>query len=120
MLKFEPLFNNILVKPAAEQEKDGSIFIPEISREKPREGTVIAAGPGHYQEGAFIPSCLKEGDQVLFSKFAGTDVVINGEDCKIMAETEVLGKIVREPVVLKGVRLVPTEGRMFEMSAVTD
>lgn len=94
--KFEPLFNRLLVKRAEETKEKGGIYFPEISREKPQEGTVIAAGEGSYQDGAFIATTVKAGDRILFSKFAGTDIIIDGEEFMIIQEQEVLGRIVRE------------------------
>lgn len=82
-----PLHDRVLVKPAAAEEKTASgIIIPDTAKEKPQRGTVIAAGPGKKDE----PTTVKTGDTVLYSKYAGTEISIEGEDFLIMRESDLL------------------------------
>ena len=95
--KLTPLHDRILVKRIEEAESvRGGIIIPDSAKEKPQEGEVIAVGKGKSNdEGKVFPLEVKEGDRVLFGKYAGTEIKIDGEDFVIMREEEVLG-------VLKG------------------
>jgi chaperonin GroES len=82
-----PLHDRVLVKPAAAEEKTASgIIIPDTAKEKPQRGTIIAAGPGKKDE----PTTVKTGDTVLYSKYAGTEISIEGEDYLIMRESDLL------------------------------
>ncbi len=82
-----PLHDRVLVKPAAAEEKTASgIIIPDTAKEKPQRGTIIAAGPGKKDE----PTTVKTGDTVLYSKYAGTEISIEGEDFLIMRESDLL------------------------------
>jgi chaperonin GroES len=82
-----PLHDRVLVKPAAAEEKTASgIIIPDTAKEKPQRGIIIAAGPGKKDE----PTTVKTGDTVLYSKYAGTEVSIEGEDYLIMRESDLL------------------------------
>ena len=82
-----PLHDRVLVKPAAAEEKTASgIIIPDTAKEKPQRGIIIAAGPGKMDE----PTTVKTGDTVLYSKYAGTEVSIEGEDYLIMRESDLL------------------------------
>jgi chaperonin GroES len=82
-----PLHDRVIVKPAAAEEKTaGGIIIPDTAKEKPQRGTVIAAGPGKKDE----PVTVKEGDTVLYGKYAGTEISIEGEDFLIMRESDIL------------------------------
>jgi chaperonin GroES len=94
-MKFKPLFNNILVERIDEDNKTkGGIIIPDTAKEKPSRGRVLAAGPGAVLEnGTKQPMTLKAGDIVLFSKWGGTEIKLDGEDHIIMKETDVLGTI---------------------------
>ena len=95
-MKIRPLNDRILVQRVEEEEKTaGGIIIPDNAKEKPVEGTIIAVGPGKLNdEGEPIALQVKQGDTVLFSKYGGTDVRIDGEDYLIMREDDVLGVIV--------------------------
>ena len=95
-MKIRPLNDRILVQRVEEEEKTaGGIIIPDNAKEKPVEGTIIAVGPGKFNDaGEPIALQVKEGDTVLFSKYGGTDVRIDGEDYLIMREDDVLGVIV--------------------------
>jgi chaperonin GroES len=88
-----PLHDRVLVKRLAEgDEKHGSIIIPDTAKEKPQEGKVIAVGTGKVTEdGKRIPLDVKAGDRILFGKYSGSEVKINGEEYLIMKEEDVLG-----------------------------
>jgi len=94
--KLTPLHDRILVKRIEEQESvRGGIIIPDTAKEKPQEGEVIAVGKGKINEdGKVFPLDVKHGDRILFGKYAGTEVKIDGEEFLIMKEDEVLGIIV--------------------------
>ena len=86
-LNVKPLGDRILVEPVEEKEvKKGGIIIPDTAKEKPQRGTVIAAGPGKKDE----PVTVKEGDTVLYGKYAGTEISIEGTDYLIMRESDIL------------------------------
>jgi chaperonin GroES len=95
LMQVRPLHDRILVKRLEEEEKTkGGIIIPDTAKEKPSEGRVIAVGDGRIKEdGTKIPMELKKGDRILFSKYAGTEVKIDGEDHLIMREDDVLAVI---------------------------
>ena len=94
-MNIRPLHDRVVVKRIEQQEqKVGSLFVPDSAKEKPQEGEVIAAGPGARDEsGKLIPLELKAGDRVLFGKWSGTEVKIDGEDLLIMKESDVMGVI---------------------------
>ena len=94
-MKFRPLQDRVLLRRLDEESKTaGGIIIPDTAKEKPMEGEVIAAGPGtRSDDGTLHPLDLKVGDHVLFGKWAGTEVKIDGEDLVIMKESDVLGVI---------------------------
>ena len=93
--KFKPLMDRVLVKrKEAAAESEGGIVIPEQSRERPMEGTVIAVGSGRRDaEGHMIAMVIKEGDQILFSNYAGTEIKIGNDDFLILTQDDVLGRI---------------------------
>jgi chaperonin GroES len=93
--KIRPLQDRIIVKRVEEEEKTkGGIIIPDTAKEKPIEGKVIAVGNGKVQEdGKVRPLDVKAGDRILFSKYAGTEVKIDGEEHLIMREEDILGVI---------------------------
>ena len=92
-MKIRPLHDRIIVKRVEEEERTkGGIIIPDTAKEKPIEGKVIAVGNGKVQEdGKVRPLDVKAGDRVLFSKYAGTEVKIDGEETLIMREDDILG-----------------------------
>ena len=94
-LKFRPLHDRVVVRRVeADQKTKGGIIIPDTAKEKPSEGEVIAVGPGGRDEnGKLIPIDLKAGDRVLFGKWSGTEVKIDGEDLLIMKESDIMGEI---------------------------
>jgi chaperonin GroES len=90
----KPLADRVLVEPAAAETTTASgIIIPETAKEKPQKGKVIAAGNGKVENGALIEMSVKEGDTVLYGKYAGTEVSIDGNDYLIMKEADILGII---------------------------
>ena len=95
MAKFRPLHDRVLVRRVKEEEKTkGGIIIPETAQEKPQEGEIIAVGPGARDEsGKVVELDVKVGDRILFGKWSGTEVKIDGEDLIIMKESDVLGII---------------------------
>jgi chaperonin GroES len=91
-MKFKPLHDRILVKRLESVEKTvGGIIIPDTAKEKPVEGEVVSVGTGRIEEGKTIPLTLKAGDKILFAKWGGTEVKLEGEDFIIMKESDVLG-----------------------------
>ena len=94
-MKFRPLHDRVVVKRVEQEEKTkGGIIIPDTAKEKPQEGEVIAVGPGARNEkGEIVPLDVKAGDRVLFGKWSGTEVKIDGEELLIMKESDLLGVI---------------------------
>ena len=94
-MKFRPLHDRVVIKRIeAEEKSSGGIIIPDTAKEKPQEGEVIAVGPGGRDEsGKLIPIDVKVGDRVLFGKWSGSEVKIDGEDLLIMKESDILGII---------------------------
>ena len=94
-MKIKPLHDKILVKRVVEDDKTkGGIIIPDTAKEKPMEGKVIAVGAGKVlKDGSKRPLVVKEGDRILFAKYAGTEIKIDGEEHMIMSEEEVLGVV---------------------------
>ena len=92
-MKFRPLHDRVVVKRIeAEEKTKGGIIIPDTAKEKPQEGEVIAVGPGARDEsGKLVPIELKAGDRILFGKWSGTEIKLDGEDLLIMKESDVLG-----------------------------
>jgi chaperonin GroES len=94
-MKFRPLHDRVLVKRIDAEEKTvGGIIIPDTAKEKPQEGEVVAVGPGGRDDsGKLIPLDVKLGDRVLFGKWSGTEVKIDGEELLIMKESDIMGVI---------------------------
>jgi len=92
-MKFRPLHDRVLVKRVAEETKTaGGIIIPDTAQEKPSEGKVVSVGPGVRDEnGKFVKLDVKKGDRVLFGKWGGTEVTINGDELLIMKESDIMG-----------------------------
>ena len=90
---FRPLHDRVLVRRVEADEKTaGGIIIPDTAKEKPMQGEIIAVGPGARDEsGKLVPLDVKKGDRVLFGKWSGTEVKIDGEDLLIMKESDILG-----------------------------
>ena len=104
-MKFRPLHDRVLVRRIEQQEKTaGGIIIPDTAKEKPQEGEVIAAGAGtKTEDGKLLPLDVKAGDRILFGKWSGTEVRVDGEDLLIMKESDILGIVEGTPVVKKKV-----------------
>ena len=94
-MSFRPLGDRVLVRRVEEEAKTkGGIIIPDTAKEKPQEGEVVSVGPGARDEdGKRIPMDVKAGDRILFGKWSGTEVKIDGEDLIIMKESDVLGLV---------------------------
>jgi chaperonin GroES len=101
-MKFRPLHDRVVVRRVTADEKTaGGIIIPDTAQEKPSQGEVIAVGPGGRDEsGKLIPIDIKVGDRVLFGKWSGTEVKIDGKDLLIMKESDIMG-VIDEPVAKK-------------------
>lgn len=94
-MKFRPLQDRVLVRRIeADERSKGGIIIPDTAKEKPQEGEIVATGPGARDEtGKLVPLDVKAGDRILFGKWSGTEVKIDGEDLLIMKESDILGVI---------------------------
>ena len=94
-MKIRPLQDRVMVKRLEEEQKTaGGIIIPDTAKEKPQKGEIIAAGPGKKDEnGKLIPLDVKAGDKVLFSKYAGTEIKVEGEELLMMREDDIMGII---------------------------
>jgi chaperonin GroES len=92
--KLQPLADRVLVKPTQQEEKTKSgIYLPDTAKEKPQEGEVLAVGPGKMaDDGKRIAMDLKVGDRVLYAKYGGTEIKVDGEDLMILRESDVLAK----------------------------
>jgi chaperonin GroES len=92
-MKIRPLYDRVLVKRIEEQEQiQGGIIIPDSAKEKPQQGEVLAVGQGkRLEDGTIVPLDVKAGDKVLFGKYSGNEIKIDGEECLIMREDEILG-----------------------------
>jgi chaperonin GroES len=101
-MKFRPLHDRVLVKRVEEEAKTkGGIIIPDTAKEKPMQGEVLAVGPGARDErGELVPLDVKPGDRILFGKWSGTEVKMDGEELLIMKESDIMG-IVEEGASLK-------------------
>src|SRR5256714_9091157 len=96
MAKFslEPLEDRIVVKPGeAEETTVSGIVIPDSAKEKPQEGEVVAVGPGRFEDGKRIPMDVKAGDKVIYSKYGGTEITVEGDDYLILSARDVLAII---------------------------
>jgi chaperonin GroES len=93
-MSLKPLEDRIVVKPGEEEETTVSgIVIPDTAKEKPQEGEVIAVGPGRFEDGNRVPLDVKVGDKVIYSKYGGTEVKLDGEDHLILSARDVLAVV---------------------------
>ena len=101
-MKFRPLHDRVVVKRVEEEGKTkGGIIIPDTAKEKPMEGEIVAVGPGARDEkGALVPLDVKKGDRILFGKWSGTEIKLDGEDLLIMKESDIMG-IIEGPVAVR-------------------
>ena len=92
-MKFRPLHDRVVIRRVDEAGKtSGGIIIPDTAKEKPMEGEIVAVGPGKRDDkGALVPLGVKAGDRILFGKWSGTEVKLDGEDLLIMKESDILG-----------------------------
>jgi chaperonin GroES len=94
-MKFRPLHDRVVVRRIEQEEKTaGGIIIPDTAKEKPQEGEIVAVGPGaRNEQGQIVPPDVKAGDRVLFGKWSGTEVKVDGEELLIMKESDIMGVI---------------------------
>jgi chaperonin GroES len=93
-MKLKPLGDRLLVRPVEEEETTASgIVLPDTAKEKPQKGKVLAVGDGKLEDGKRIPLDVAEGDEVLYSKYGGTDITVDGEDLLVLRESDVLAKV---------------------------
>ena len=93
-MKLKPLGDRLLVQPVEEEETTASgIVLPDTAKEKPQKGKVLAVGDGKLEDGKRIPLDVAEGDEVLYSKYGGTEIKIDGEELLVLRESDVLAKV---------------------------
>src|SRR3954447_5499938 len=102
-MKIRPLYDRIVVKRVEEKEQmQGGLYIPDTAKEKPQEGEVVAVGKGkRLENGTTVPLDVTRGDRILFGKYSGNDIKLDGEEYLIMREDEVLGILDAQPVKAK-------------------
>jgi chaperonin GroES len=103
-MKIRPLYDRIVVKRVenTEEKTQGGLFIPDSAKEKPQEGEVVAVGKGkRLEDGKVIPLDVQAGDRILFGKYSGSDIKLDGQEYLIMREDEVLGILDAQPQVAK-------------------
>src|SRR5689334_212213 len=102
-MKIRPLYDRIVVKRVEDKEvMQGGLYIPDTAKEKPQEGEVVAVGKGkRLEDGKVIPLNVQVGDHILFGKYSGSDIKLDGEEYLIMREDEVLGILDAQPKVAK-------------------
>jgi chaperonin GroES len=94
MSTFTPLSDRVAIRPApAEETTKSGLYIPDTAKEKPQRGTVVAVGPGRFENGQKIEMSVKQGDAVLYGQYAGTEISLDGEDILIVRESDLLGCI---------------------------
>jgi chaperonin GroES len=94
-MKLVPLEDRVIVKVMEEEERTVSgIVLPDTAKEKPQKAKVLAVGPGRYDEGKLVPVDLKEGDVVVFAKYGGTEVKVDGDELLILRASDILAKLV--------------------------
>lgn len=93
-VNIEPLADRVVVKPSEpETQRPSGIYVAETAKEKPQKGTIVAVGPGKWEDGKLEPMSVQVGDTVLFAKYAGTEIKLDGEDVLILSQKDVLAKI---------------------------
>ena len=102
-MKFRPLHDRVVVKRVEEEGKTkGGIIIPDTAKEKPMEGEIVAVGPGARDEkGTLVPLDVKKGDRILFGKWSGTEIKLDGQDLLIMKESDIMGIIEGSPTAVR-------------------
>ena len=92
--KVNPLADRVVIKPLEEAETmRGGLYIPDTAKEKPQQGAIVAVGPGRFYEGKRVPMEVKAGDRVLYGKYSGTEVTVDGEQVLILRESDILAVI---------------------------
>ena len=92
--KVAPLADRVVIKAIEEAEQmRGGLYIPDTAKEKPQQGEIIAVGPGRFEDGKLVPMGVKVGDKVLYGKYSGTEVTVDGENYLILRESDVLAVI---------------------------
>jgi chaperonin GroES len=93
-LQIEPLADRVVIKAAeAETQRASGLYVADTAREKPQKGTILAVGPGKYEDGKLVKMNVAVGETVLFAKYAGTEIRLNDEDVLILTEKDILAKI---------------------------
>ncbi|MDX6533644.1 MAG: chaperonin GroES [Gaiellales bacterium] len=101
-MDLKPLGDRVIVQVLEEEETTISgIVLPDTAKEKPQRGTVLEVGPGRYEDGQLVPLDVKKGDEVIYSKYGGTEVTVSGEDYLILRESDILAKVVTSKVKAK-------------------
>jgi chaperonin GroES len=92
MASFKPLADRVALKPLPVDDiTPGGLYVPDSAKEKPEQGTIIAVGPGRTENGAHVAMSVQEGDTVLYGKYAGTEITLDGEEILVMKESDLLG-----------------------------
>jgi chaperonin GroES len=102
-MKFRPLHDRVVIRRLnAEEKTSGGIIIPDTAQEKPMEGEVVAVGPGaHNEQGQIVALEVKAGNRILFGKWSGTEVKLDGEELLIMKESDIMGIVEGRPAIKK-------------------
>ena len=102
-MKFRPLHDRVVIRRlSAEEKTSGGIIIPDTAQEKPMEGEVVAVGPGaRNEQGQIVTLEVKAGDRILFGKWSGTEVKLDGEELLIMKESDIMGIVEGRPAITK-------------------
>ena len=102
-MKIRPLYDRVVVKRIEEQQAmQGGLYIPDSAKEKPQEGEVVAVGKGkRLENGTLVPLDVQAGDRILFGKYSGNDIKLDGQEYMIMREDEILGILDRQPAAAK-------------------
>ncbi len=94
MAAIKPLGDRVVVRPeAAEEKTESGLYIPDTAKEKPQRGTIVSVGPGRVEDGKKIDMSVGEGDTVLYGKYAGTEIELDGETVMVLRESELLGVV---------------------------
>jgi chaperonin GroES len=101
-MDLKPLGDRVIVQVLEEEETTISgIVLPDTAKEKPQRGTVLEVGPGRYEDGQLVPLDVAKGDEVIYSKYGGTEVTVEGEEYLILRESDILAKVVKSKVKAK-------------------
>ena len=98
-MDLKPLGDRVIVEVVEEEETTASgIVLPDTAKEKPQRGRVLAVGPGRYEDGKLVPLDVNDGDEIIFSKYGGTEVKVGGEEYLILRESDILAKVTTSKV----------------------